>query len=57
MDKTRLAVFVSGSGTNLQAIIDAHIRSVEIVVVLSNNSGAYAIERAKKHNISVEVID
>ena len=55
--KTRLAVFVSGSGTNLQAIIDAQIKSVEIVVVVSNNPDAYAIERAKKHNISVEVID
>ncbi len=57
MDKARLAVFVSGSGTNLQAIIDAHIKSVEIAVVISNNPGAYAIERAKKHNILVEVID
>lgn len=55
--KTRLAVFVSGSGTNLQAIIDAHINSVEIVLVLSNNPEAYAIERAKKHNIPVEIID
>ena len=55
--KTRLAVFVSGSGTNLQAMIDAQISSVEIVVVLSNNPEAYAIERARKHNIRVEVID
>jgi len=55
--KTRLAVFVSGSGTNLQAMIDAQISSVEIVVVLSNNPEAYAIERARKHNIPVEVID
>jgi phosphoribosylglycinamide formyltransferase-1 len=55
--KTRLAVFVSGSGTNLQAIIDAKISSVEIVVVVSNNPEVYAIERAKKHNIPVDVID
>jgi phosphoribosylglycinamide formyltransferase-1 len=55
--KTRLAVFVSGSGTNLQAIIDAKITSVEIVVVVSNNPEAYAIERAKKHSIPVDVID
>jgi phosphoribosylglycinamide formyltransferase-1 len=55
--KTRLAVFVSGNGTNLQAIIDAEINSVDIVVVLSNNPDAYAIQRAKKHNIPVEVID
>ncbi|MCI0480172.1 MAG: phosphoribosylglycinamide formyltransferase, partial [Candidatus Dadabacteria bacterium] len=37
MRKTRLAVFVSGSGTNLQAIIDAGIPTVEIALVLSNN--------------------
>jgi phosphoribosylglycinamide formyltransferase-1 len=55
--KTRLAVFVSGNGTNLQAIIDAKISSVEIVVVVSNNPEVYAIERAKKHNIPVDVID
>ena len=57
MKKTRLAVFVSGSGTNLQAIIDACIPSVEIVLVLSNNPEAYALERAKKHGIPVEVAD
>ncbi|MGH7891938.1 MAG: phosphoribosylglycinamide formyltransferase, partial [Thermodesulfobacteriota bacterium] len=57
MRKTRLAVFVSGSGTNLQAIIDAGIQSVEIVLVLSNNPGAYALERAKKHGIPAEVLD
>jgi phosphoribosylglycinamide formyltransferase-1 len=55
--KTHVAVFVSGSGTNLQAIIDAKIPNVEIVVVVSNNPNAYAIERAKRHNIPVEVID
>jgi phosphoribosylglycinamide formyltransferase-1 len=55
--KTRLAVFVSGSGTNLQAIIDARIESVEIAVVVCNNPGAYALERAKKHKIPVEVVD
>lgn len=57
MRKTRLAVFVSGSGTNLQAIIDAGIPAVEIVLVLSNNPGAYALERAKKHGIPAEVAD
>jgi phosphoribosylglycinamide formyltransferase-1 len=55
--KTRLAVFVSGSGTNLQAIIDAGIPTVEIVLVLSNNPGAYALERAKKYGIPAEVAD
>lgn len=50
-------MFVSGSGTNLQAIIDAGIPTVEIVLVLSNNPGAYALERAKKHGIPAEVAD
>jgi phosphoribosylglycinamide formyltransferase-1 len=55
--KTRLAVFVSGSGTNLQAIIDAGIPNVEIAVVVSNNANAYALERAKTHGIPVEILD
>ena len=55
--KTRVGVFVSGSGSNLQALIDAKIPSVEIVVVVSNSPDAYAIERAKKSKIPVEVID
>lgn len=57
MKKMRVAIFASGSGTNLQAIIDAHINSIEIALVFSNNTEAYAIERAKNHNIPVEVID
>jgi phosphoribosylglycinamide formyltransferase 1 len=55
--KTRLAVFVSGSGSNLQAIIDANIPTVEIALVFSNNPNAYAIERIKKYGISSLVID
>jgi phosphoribosylglycinamide formyltransferase-1 len=55
-DKTRLAVFVSGSGTNLQAMMDADLGPAEIVVVFSNNPDAYAIERARARNIPVEVI-
>ena len=51
----RLAVLVSGGGTNLQAIIDAidkkKITNAEISVVISNNPGAYALERAKTHGI------
>lgn len=51
----RLAVLVSGGGTNLQAIIDAidnkTITNAEISVVISNNPGAYALERAKKRGI------
>ncbi len=50
-------MFVSGSGTNLQAIIDAGIPNVEIALVLSNNPGAYALERAKKHGIPAEIAD
>ena len=55
-DKAKIAVLVSGGGTNLQAIIDAQqsgiITSGEIKLVVSNNEGAYALERAKKANIS-----
>lgn len=54
-----IAVLVSGSGTNLQAIIDAIEAGrlkVGLKVVISNNPEAYAIERAKRHHIPVEVI-
>lgn len=51
----KIAVLVSGGGTNLQAIIDGiesgAITNTEISVVISNNAGAYALERAKKHGI------
>jgi phosphoribosylglycinamide formyltransferase-1 len=57
LKKTRLAVFVSGSGTNLQAIIDARIPSVDIVLVFSNNPGAFALERAAKEGIPSLVLD
>jgi len=57
VDKMRVAIFASGSGTNLQAIIDAQIKTIEIALVFSNKSDAYAIERAKTHNLPVEVID
>lgn len=55
--KTRLAVFVSGSGSNLQAIIDAEIPTVEIALVFSNNPNAYALERIKKYGMPSLVID
>ena len=49
----RLAVLVSGGGTNLQAIMDSiqngTITNAEIVTVISNNAGAYALERAKAY--------
>ena len=51
----RVGVMVSGGGTNLQAILDAveegRITNAEIEVVISNNPGAYALERAKNHGI------
>ena len=50
-----IAVLVSGGGTNLQAILDAideeTITNAEVSVVISNNAGAYALERAKKKGI------
>lgn len=53
-EKAKIAVFVSGGGTNLQALIDARdsvIRSGEIKLVLSSNPNAYALERAAKAGI------
>lgn len=51
----KIAVLVSGGGTNLQAIIDAidngTITNTEIKVVISNNKNAYALERARNHGI------
>ena len=58
-NKAKIAVLVSGGGTNLQALIDAEgsgiISSGEIKLVISNNEGAYALERAKKAGISTVV--
>ncbi len=57
--KTRIAVFVSGGGTNLQALIDAQgsvIQSGEIVLVVANSAKAYALERAKKAGIETAVV-
>ena len=54
-----LAVFASGSGTTLQAIIDSIETGkldAKITIVVSNNPGAYALERARKANISTYVI-
>lgn len=51
----RVGVLASGSGTNLQAIIDACGNKeipAQVVVVISNKEDAYALERAKKHNIA-----
>lgn len=58
--KAKIAVMVSGGGTNLQAIIDAQrcgiIEYGEVVVVISNREDAYAIERAKKAGIDSYVV-
>ena len=56
----KLAVLVSGGGTNLQAIIDGieagTITNAEINVVISNNKNAFALERAQKHGIEAKAI-
>ena len=55
LTKARIAVLVSGGGTNLQALIDAQqrgeLQSGEIVLVSSNKPGAYALQRAEKAGI------
>ena len=50
----KVAVFVSGGGTNLQAILDAQgsvIRNAEVALVIASREDAYALERAKKHGV------
>ena len=51
----KVAVLVSGGGTNLQAILDAidngTITNAKVEVVISNNKNAYALERAKNHGM------
>ena len=58
--KTKIAVLVSGGGTNLQALLDAQQRqelvSGEIALVVSNNAKAYALERAQKAGIPTKVL-
>ncbi|MBQ2384473.1 MAG: phosphoribosylglycinamide formyltransferase [Oscillospiraceae bacterium] len=59
MAKTKIAVLVSGGGTNLQALIDAQgntLNSGKIALVVSNNANAYALERAKKAGIDTAVV-
>ncbi|MEE1198822.1 MAG: phosphoribosylglycinamide formyltransferase [Acutalibacteraceae bacterium] len=59
--KAKIAVLVSGGGTNLQALIDAQksgiIKSGEISLVISNKSDAYALTRAQNANIKTLVIE
>ena len=60
-DKVKIAVLVSGGGTNLQALIDAEksgiIKSGEISLVVSNKPDAFALERAARANITTAVIN
>lgn len=62
MEKTdvKIAVLVSGGGTNLQALIDAQssgiIKSGKISLVISNKADAYALERAKKAGIKTAIV-
>ena len=60
MEKARIAVLVSGGGTNLQALLDAQsagiLTSGQIQLVISNNPNAYALERAKKAGVEGTVI-
>ena len=55
-----ICVLVSGGGTNLQAILDAidegRIQNASVDLVISNNPGAYALERARAHGIPAECI-
>lgn len=60
-DKVNIAVFVSGGGTNLQALIDAEksgiIRDGRIKIVISDNPSAYALTRAKNAGIKTEIAE
>ena len=59
MTRTRIAVFVSGGGTNLQALLDAQaagkLHSGQIVLVVSSQPGAYALTRAEKAGVPAVV--
>jgi len=58
---TKLAVLISGSGSNLQSIINSiesgYLKDTYIAVVITNNTEAYGIERARKHMIPVEYVN
>lgn len=59
-ERKRIAVFASGFGSNLQALIDFNKKDDlygDIVLVFSNNSGAHALERARKSNIKAVFFD
>ena len=56
----KIGVLVSGGGTNLQAILDAidagEITNAKVDIVISNNASAYALERARKHDVEAMCI-
>ena len=60
MDKARIAVLVSGGGTNLQALLDAQnsgiISSGKISLVIANSASAYALTRAENAGVSTAVV-
>lgn len=59
-NKKKIAVLVSGGGTNLQAILDAEdsgiLRSGEVTLVVSSKEGAFALERAARHGVESVVV-
>ena len=61
MRKTRIAVLCSGGGTNFQAIVNAQeaglIPHGEVVLVVTDNAGAYVLTRAARYNIECAVVD
>lgn len=61
MEKKKLAVLASGSGSNLQAIIDSiknkELEDAELSTVISNKENAFALERAKNNNIDYIFLD
>lgn len=60
MNKSRLAVLISGSGTNLQAVLDACASGglpAEVVLVVSDQAGAYGLERARQAGVPTLVLE
>jgi len=55
---TKIAIFVSGNGTNCENIINyfADSKKIQVALVLSNRSDAYALVRAKNHNVATEIL-
>jgi len=56
VDEVNIAVFVSGNGTNLQALMDADLAGGKIMLVVSDKKDAFALERAKKKGVKTFVL-